>query len=101
MKVDMPFVTDFVSRTGGREINEDHCGFLELGESAVINRCIAESLAGRTASRAAGAESTAQVVDHAYYDRDPDNRLDPRVLGACWRLSPVLLPERPHCVLHH
>jgi serine/threonine protein phosphatase PrpC len=47
----MPFVTDLVSRTGGREINEDHCGFLELGEAACW--VVADGLGGYQGGEAA------------------------------------------------
>jgi len=56
--VDMPFVTDFVSRTGGREINEDHCGFLELGESACW--VVADGLGG-----CQGGEAAARIAVEA------------------------------------
>src|SRR5258708_2708241 len=51
MNTHMPFVTDLVSRTGGREINEDYCGFLELGEAACW--VVADGLGGYQGGEAA------------------------------------------------
>jgi len=47
----MPFVTDLVTRTGGRDINEDYCGFLELGEAACW--VVADGLGGYQGGEAA------------------------------------------------
>lgn len=51
MNTHMPFVTDLVSRTGGREINEDYYGFLELGEAACW--VVADGLGGYQGGEAA------------------------------------------------
>jgi serine/threonine protein phosphatase PrpC len=40
----MKFHTDFVSRAGGRELNEDYCGFLEVDES--VCWVVADGLGG-------------------------------------------------------
>jgi len=57
----MPFVTNFVSRTGGREINEDYCGFLELGEAACW--VVADGLGGYQ-----GGEAAARIAVQAALD---------------------------------
>src|SRR5258708_11203657 len=54
----MPFVTDLISRTGGREINEDYCGFLERGETACW--VVADGLGGYQ-----GGEAAAKVAGEA------------------------------------
>jgi len=57
----MPFVTDFVSRTGGREINEDYCGFLELGEAACW--VVADGLGGYQGGEAAARLAVEATLD--------------------------------------
>jgi serine/threonine protein phosphatase PrpC len=61
MKAHMPFVTDFVSRTGGRELNEDYCGFLELGESACW--VVADGLGGYQGGAAAARVAVEAVLN--------------------------------------
>src|SRR6266567_1400597 len=57
----MPFVTEFVSRTGGREINEDYCGFLEVGESACW--VVADGLGGYQGGEAAARVAVEAVLN--------------------------------------
>ena len=70
----MPFVTDLVSRTGGREINEDYCGFLELGEAACW--VVADGLGGYQ-----GGEAASRVaVEAALNSFRANPQLSPEVL---------------------
>jgi PPM family protein phosphatase len=57
----MPFVTDLVSRMGGREINEDYCGFLELDDAACW--VVADGLGGYQGGEAASRVAVDAALD--------------------------------------
>jgi serine/threonine protein phosphatase PrpC len=63
----MPFVMDSISRVGGREHNEDFCGFLEAGNS--VCWAIADGLGGHRGGEIASTTAVGAVL--ASFRADP------------------------------